>query len=560
MDCNEFIRNENTYEFIHSLDQVNPFKIVPECIQQLGINYEILYFDGEKLPPLSIEDYTYMAIPKCYGLMNLTSLEVSGITTLQNLPTLSLNGQGVLIAVIDTGINYLDQAFRNSDGSTRIYSIWDQNEGKTAPEGLLYGREYTREQINEAIRSENPLEIVPQQDVNGHGTALASIAAGSKDLSNEFTGAAPLSELLVVKLRPAKSYLRDFYFIPEQAEAYSEADIMASLYYVNQVAEKRNLPLVICLGLGSNNGGRNGTGPLCEMLNNLAALRHRAVVLAAGNEANARHHYWGRVESTLTPTRVEINVEQDIKGFYAELWALAPERFSVSVQSPTGEVLSKTIPINGESQKITFLFEGTTLTVDYRDTDRFGQNLLIFLRFSNAVKGIWTVRVYPDMAITGNFNIWLPISNLLMGNVYFLEPNPNTTLTTPSDSAIPITSGGYDAETGAIYLDSGRGFNAGGIINPDFLAPAVGITAKGLRNNYITVTGTSAAAAITAGACAQILDWAVTQQNSVGINSVDIKNLLIRGARRDSNQEYPSRESGYGKLDVYQAMENLRRK
>lgn len=559
MDCSSFIASEDTYEFIVPAGEIAQPAIAPDCIQTLGDKYEIWYYNRGGIPLLSISEDTYSSIPKCYGLLDSTSLGESGILKLQNQPTLSLKGQGVFVAVIDTGIRYQDAAFFGSDQKTRIYSIWDQTGTDGAPpEGFLYGTEYTRQRINEALESEEPERVVPQRDTNGHGTFLASVACGSGDLAADFTGAAPEAELIVVKLKPAKQALRDFYFIPQQTETYAESDIMTAVSYANRIAQRENRPLVIFLGLGNNNGSHTGSGPLAEFLGAVGAQRHRAAVVAAGNEANNRHHFFGRSDSMLTPLKVEINVPEQMNGFYAEFWALAPDLFSVVVQSPTGEKLPKSADQIIRSQSYTFLFEGTTLNIDYHEGGRGRRDQLIWLHFANVPRGIWTILVYPWNIINGYFHVWLPMAGMLERDVYFLTPDPEVTLTAPSDAVIPMTAGGYHAANGALYLESGRGYNADGSVKPDFLAPAVGVQGKDLRGGYTTRTGTSAAAAITAGACAQVLEWAVTRGNGIGINSVDIQNFLIRGAARESGQTYPTPEYGFGKLDVYRAFELLR--
>ena len=237
----------------------------------LKYSYEIYYYNRQRVEPLSIEGYTYSAIPKCFGLLDTADLEESGVIKLQNLSTLSLRGQGVLVGFVDTGIAYENDCFRYSDGSTRIRAIWDQTatpeENEMLPEGFAYGVEYSREQIDEALRTEDPRALVPQWDEDGHGTALASIACGSEDPSADFTGAAPLSDILVVKLKPAKPYLKDFFYIPEDQLVFQENDIMAAVAYLEKKAEEFGQPLVICVGLGTNNGSHSGASVLSEYLN-----------------------------------------------------------------------------------------------------------------------------------------------------------------------------------------------------------------------------------------------------------------------------------------------------
>ena len=387
---------------------------------------------------------------------------------------------------------------------------------------------------------------------------LAGIAAGNIDEDNNFIGAAPESDILVVKLKQAKQNLRDFFYLSSTTPIYQENDIMAAISYLNQIAEREGKPLVILLGIGSNQGSHAGSDPLSLYCNHVGARRERCVVIPTGNQAAKRHHFFGEATSLLEPVRVEMDVEANFPGFCVELWTFAPELVRAVVQSPTGQQSEGRFPITEETQTTRFVFENTTVTMDYRIAGRQRGDLLIFFRFSNVVKGIWTLLIYPENAITGAFHIWLPIREETEDDITFIRPNPDTTLTAPSSARIPITVGGYNGLTDALYLESGRGFDALGGVKPDFVAPCVEVTGAGLRNNYVMYTGTSVAAAITAGASAQVLQWGVVQGNAPGMNSVEVKNTLIRGCRRDSGMVYPNRESGFGKLDVYQSFENLR--
>jgi len=570
MTCAEMILSENTYDLIVEKDETETPFVAPVCIQQINEQYEIWYFDRETVPPLSVKDYSYSAIPKCFHLMDSTSMEISQITSIQNNPTLSLKGQGVFIGIIDTGIDYSNDLFRYIDGSSRIYSIWDQTgvpellnqntEGITfrSPEGFLYGVEYNREMINQALTFDVPSEVVPQRDEIGHGTFLASLAAGNEDRANDFLGAAPESELVIVKLKPAKQNIRDYFYLPENEPIYQENDIMAGIRYLEQIAEQENRPLVILLGLGSNQGSHAGSAPLSVYCNDVGAKRERVIVIAAGNQSNERHHFYGEATSLLEPVRVEINVEENLEGFCMELWSFAPELVRVVVQSPTGQQSEGRFPITEETQTTRFIFESTLLNLDYRISGRRNGDLLVFFRFTNVVRGIWTVLVYPENAITGAFHMWLPIRGQTESDITFIRPNPDTTITSPSAARVPITVGGYNGVTDTLYLESGRGYDSLELVKPDFLAPSVSVNGAGLRNNYVTYTGTSVGAAIAAGASALVLQWGVIQKNAPGLNSVEVKNTLIRGCRREENSIYPNKEQGFGKLDLYQSFENLR--
>lgn len=558
-DCREQVYSNDYFDFIIPYGVQAEVPVSGGCVQRVAEEFDIFFYPRAGLPQFSIENYTYTAIPKCYGLLDTTALEVSGIIRMQNQPVLSLKGTGVLVGFIDTGIDYANPLFRYTDGSSRILRIWDQTiQDGTPPAGILYGAEYTKEQIDAALASGNPYESVPSRDINGHGTFLAGVACGSEDVPNDFIGAVPNAQIAVVKLKEAKQYLKDFFFVPEGVPAYQENDIMMGVSYLNALANILNLPLVICIALGNSIGSHGKNGPLTVFLNMICERRRRSIVTAVGNEANTRHHFQGRLATDMQYEDVEISVEEDMNGFFVEMWAKAPELYSVSVISPTGEQMRK-LPFRvGASETFKFVFEGTTVTIDYRIEAKESANQLIYLRFDMPKKGLWIVRVYPENVVSGLYNMWLPMRQLTGGSVFFLRSNPEITLVSPSNATQVISVGGYNAANQSIFADSGRGFTVSGEIKPDFAAPAVNVYGPGLRNNYVTFTGTSAAAAITTGAVAQIMQWALVEKNETTLSNAGIKNMLIRGAGRSNERSYPNREWGYGSLDVYEAFERIR--
>lgn len=558
-NCRQQIHSNDYYDFIVPYG-VGPEQItVSGCTQRISEDYDIFYFPREGLPSLSIADYSYTTIPKCYGLLDTTALEASGILRMQNQPVLSLKGDGVLIGFIDTGIDYTNKLFRYADGSSRIVRIWDQSitDGET-PEGILYGSEYTKEVIDRALASENPYDIVPSRDENGHGTFLAGVACGNEDAEADFIGAAPQAQIAVVKLKEAKQYLREFFFVPEGVPAYQENDIMMGVAYLDYLANVLNMPLVICIALGNSIGSHGKNGPLSGYLNFICTRRRRSIVVAGGNEANSRHHFQGRIAEDMSYEDVEVTVENDMGGFFLEMWANSPELYSVSVISPTGEQIRRVPVRENASETFRFVFEKTVVMIDYRIETREEANQLIYMRFIAPKRGLWVIRVYPENIINGSYNMWLPMAQLTDGKVYFLRSNPEITLTSPSNARQVITVGGYNAVNQSMFADSGRGYTISGEIKPDFAAPAVNVYGPGLRGDYIRFTGTSAAAAVTTGAVAQIMQWALVELNSPRLSNAGIKNMLIRGTGKSNDRSYPNREWGYGTLDVYQAFERLR--
>ena len=552
--CREAVYSNDWYDLMLRNEDVVPRMEEAECLMKLGGDYQMWYFRKDMLPEINFGTYTYSAVPKCFTPLSQQALDASGILQIRNQPNLALTGQGVLIGIVDSGISYEDAAFRYEDGTSRIVAIWDQTvEDGIPPAPYIYGKEYTQEMLNEALANENPLLVIPENDPVGHGTAVASIAAGSIDANSGVSGAAPYADLAIVKLKEAKQYLRDFYFIPQDAVAYQENDIMLGIDYLNRLATARNQPLVVLVALGTNNGTHSGNSYLSSFLDDIGQRRRRAVVAASGNEANARHHYYGQIFDAEDIGTVEVNVEQTMSGFFIEMWATEPELYEIAVVSPSGERLSRISAERIGRREYSFVLEGTTLTVDYRIVGTRSANQLIYLRFTKPSKGIWKILVFPKNYVNGTFHMWLPVSAFLSSPVYFLSSSPDITLTVPSTAWVPITVGGYNDRSGALFLESGRGYTVTGAIKPDFVAPAVDITGAG----GLEYTGTSFAAAITAGAAAMCLEWAVVRGNLSAANTADVKSELIRGARQEAGQLYPNREWGFGKLDLAQTFLNL---
>lgn len=559
MDCADAVYSNDYYDFIAEYNTVMRNGPNVRCVQTINEFYDAIYVNREGLLPLGISNYSYTAIPKCFALMDKSALEVSGITRIQNYPTLSLRGQGVLIGFVDTGIDYQNPVFKNADGSTRITAIWDQTERSgTPPQGFLYGSEYQTEDINLALENQKPETIVPSRDTQGHGTFLASVAAGSNIPGEDFSGGAPYAQIAVVKLKQAKENLRDYFFIPYEADAYQENDIMAGIAYLDQLASRKGMPLVMCLGLGSNMGSHGAvTTPLAAMLDYTGVHQQRAMVLAAGNEGNQRHHFLGVVPEEEEYQNVEISVGTDVTGFVVELWGSAPQLFVVEIVSPTGERVPKEFILSGGTE-YTFVFEKTKVSIDYRIAGISSADQLIYMRFENPVQGIWNIRVYRQAREARTYHMWLPIRELMSGDVYFIRSNPDNTITAPGNAYVSMTATAYDVRDNSLYINAGRGYTVNGIIKPDFAAPGVEVYGAGLRNRFVTRSGTSVAAAVAAGAVALLMEWAVVRGYHTSISGTEIKNILIRGTEQEPERNYPNREWGWGRLNLYDAFEGFR--
>lgn len=560
--CRRHILSEDYRDFIGNHVRTPFFESIMrdgQCEQDAGFDYKCFYLPSELTGPISLARFSYNSIPKCFTPTSLETLNQTGILPVQNYPTLQLKGKGVLIGFLDSGIDYTNEVFRNIDGSTRIAAIWDQTvQSGTPPEGFAYGSEFTKAQINEALEQENPLSLVPSSDDTGHGTYTASLAAGSGNPQEQFLGAAPEASIAVVKLKQAKQYLKDYYFIPEDAVCYQETDLMLGLKYLNDLADSLSLPLVVCITVGSSMGGHIGTLPLSYLIEGYSTRANHIAVIGVGNEADKRHHYFNTIANISDNKSVEIRVGENVSGFSLELWTDIPNILSISILSPSGENTSR-IPFRvGASAEVDFLFERTKVSIDYRLLVEKSTSELVFFRFDAPAPGIWKIVIEPLTLADGEFHMWLPVTEFLSGEVYFLEPDPYYTLTNPATTDSPIVVSYYNGNTDAVSQSSGRGYTRSQRINPDITAPGVDVPGALPGGRFAARTGASAAAAVTAGAVALMLEWLLYYENVPGIDTYQVKSLLILGTVRPRTMEYPNREWGYGQLNLYNTFETIR--
>lgn len=575
MSCTNSVASEDFADFIA------PYFTTPEefirsqgtdCVDFVNSTLAVVYVPLSTVTPSTYTSYTYSAVPKLYSLLDVTSMDAAGITPAGELPVLNNQGAGVIVGFVDTGINYTDSLFRNVDGSTRIIGIWDQTnnsdnsnniENETAKPfsafSALYGTQYTAEEINLALNSDNPASIVPTRDENGHGTFLASIAAGNRDERAGFSGAAPRASIAMVKLKPAKQYLRDFYLIQDGAEAYQENDIMMGVSYLYFLARKYSMPLVVCIPLGTNMGSHMGMSRLGQYLNQVSLSNGSAVITAAGNETGARHHFRAVMDADTDEVTAELRVGEREAGFSMELWAENMGAYTVGFISPTGEVAREiSVPLRGENT-VSFLLEQTQITVYTQIADVSAGSQFIFMRFENPMSGIWRILIRNSLDIRETFHIWLPVRGFISDETYFLRPDPDTTITDPGNARYPITVTAYDHTRNSIYIHASRGYSLSGRIKPDLAAPGVNILGASVSGRRLTrMSGTSVSAAHLAGAAAILLNWGVLNANYPYLNTPVLKSIFVRGAQRNPALTYPNREFGYGMLDLYEAFLRLR--
>lgn len=554
-DRKKIISNEYINMIYHyARDDKYMQRFANDLKNRIDVKYGVLYHKLiQDLLPIELEN-EYAYIPKLYGLLDINH-EAMGVGKVQNVPQLGLMGEGVLLGIVDTGIDYTNPAFRNSDGTTRIELIWDQSiENLNASEDTFYyGTEYNKEQINNALKSEDPYSVVPSQDEIGHGTMMAGIAGGSRDDENNFQGVVPKSEFIIVKLKPAKKNIRDFFLIPESATCYQEDDIMFGIKYLQNSALKLKKPIVVCFGLGTSQGGHDAFGVLPDFIAFIGNRTGMAFIVAGGNEGSSKSHYYGEIKGNAGYDEVELVVGENEAGFTMELWGFPPNSYSVDILSPSGEYVPQIIGKLGESKKISFIFENTVIYVNNLLIESQTGSPLILFRLQNPSKGVWRFRVYVRGKGRLSFHIWLPISGFISPETYFNRSNPNTTITSPGNAFALTTVSAYNAASNNIYLNSSRGYSRDNFVKPDLAAPGVNVLAPlpGPGNRYSEFSGTSVAAAHTAGLAAMIFEWGIVRHNYETMGSLQIQRFLIRGADQNTSQVYPNNIWGYGKVNIY---------
>ena len=560
--CRDIILSQNYADFVveygGNVDvMINTYN--PSCYEIINSNFAIIHKPLPESGQLDSDAYGYNMIPVVMGLMDTTSMEQSGILPVHYSPASGFRGNGVMVSIIDTGIDYTHPAFRFSNGSTRLLGLWDQTvESDKVPEQFPYGTLYTSDDLNQALMTENPLDIVPSRDEEGHGTFMAGIIAGSEDRENDFIGAAPEASIIAVKLKPAKKYLRDYYVLKEGSIAFQETDIFMAVQFSLAQAVKYQMPLVICLGMGNNLDSHEGTSSLSQYLNSVNNLTGVCVTVAAGNELGKAHHFSGFISGKDDSQNVELRVGEGERGFQLEIWGSLADVFSVEIVSPEGERIARSQSRLGESQRVRLLFEETEIYIADKSVGLTSGQFLMVLQFRNPTPGIWSLRVYGDRILNGRFDVWLPMEKFIEEETYFLSPDPEITLSSVATTSSLIVAANYNHYNDSLYIHSSRGYTASGFIKPDIAAPGVNVFGPLPGGRYGQMTGSSVSAAHAAGAAALLAEWGLLRVIIVNMDGNDIRRLLIQGAVQKGSDEFPNRGWGYGAMNLKNTFETLR--
>ena len=332
--------------------------------------------------------------------------------------------------------------------------------------------------------------------------------------------------------------------MPEEVIAYQEIDLISGLQYLINYAARKNKPIVICLAIDTAFYAHDGRGSTNFWLSTQALQPGTAIVNGVGNEGNARRHFLGRIGENEKSELVELNVGPGEKGFSMEFWGSSPNSFTIDITSPYGEYIRRiNIPFR-ETRKVTFVLETTVIYVDYQLVESQSGAELILMRFSDPIPGIWKINVYGNGIYPLRYHIWLPMNDFISKDTFFLRSSPTTTLLSVACSISLLTVTAYNTELGNLYLNSGRGYTSIQVVKPEIAAPGVNLVSPTPQDTFVEVTGTSAAAAHTAGIAAMLMEWGIIRKNLMMMNTVTIKTLLIKGAKRRTEIDYPNPDWG----------------
>lgn len=513
--------------------------------------YAVIVIKEDRINTLTeFPQIEYIEKPKRLFFEVMEGKRVSCIYPVQN-PPLSLSGKKIFVAILDSGIDYEREDFRNSDGTTRIRALWDQSlqngvDG-IAPKGFEVGVEYNQEEINKALQAgtnEERKQIVKSQDFSGHGTAVAGVAAGSGSKGfGQYRGVAPESELLVVKLGT-----------PDREGFPRTTELMMGLDYVMRKALEYRRPVAINLSFGNTYGSHDGTSLLERFIDDISGVWKNSICIGTGNEAASAGHTSGQLWDEEEAV-IELAVQDRQPSLNIQIWKEYTDVIDISLISPSGVEIGP-IPEKLGAQR--FTMGQTEALLYYGEPSPFStaQEIFIDLLPVNDYmnQGVWKIVLTPRKIVKGLYELWLPSEAVLNRGTGFLYPKNATTLTIPSTSWGAISVGAYNGHTLSYADFSGRGplrRGSGIVLKPDLVAPGVDVTTVAAGGGYASFTGTSFATPFVTGAAALLMEWGIVNGNDPYLYGEKVKAYLRRGAKPlPGIIEYPNPQVGYGALCV----------
>ena len=507
------------------------------------------------LPELEIDAYSdreqveFIEKPKRLYFETFEGREASCILPVQNGDD-GLSGEGILVGVVDSGVDYFHPDFRNEDGSSRILKLWDQSIPGNPPEGYIRGTEYMKDEMDEALAlgETEGRRLVPSRDFSRHGTAVLGIAAGNGRASGGVNrGIAYKSDLLVVKMGNARENS-----FPRTTE------LMEGIDYLVRQATQMGKPIAVNISFGNNYGSHRGDSLLETYISNAANVGRSVICVGTGNNGNDRIHAAGKLRQGQTEI-IEVGIGTYETTLNLQLWKAYADEIEIFIETPSGEKLPELSEKIGTQR---YRAGETDLLIYYGKPGPFQVTQEIYFEFiptgTYLTSGIWKLYLRGRRIKEGNYNLWLPGGNILNPMTGFYQPVASETLTIPSTAAKVITVGAYDSRLNAYADFSGRGGERLSYPKPDLVAPGVNITAPVPGGGYANVTGTSFATPFVTGAAALMMEWGIVRRNDSFLWGEKVKAYLRRGAQPlPGFEEYPNESVGWGTLCTAQSIPKI---
>ena len=547
-------KEENVWELIVKYSgTLEAVRQTARSVTELLNGYAVIVIEEERIGQLAqLPEVEFIEKPKKLYFQTDVGRQVSCIDIVQDMP-LSLRGKGTLIGIVDSGIDYENAEFRNEDGTTRIVSLWDQSVNGRPPAGYLAGTEYTREQIDAALATEDKevrRQMVKTSDVSGHGTAVAGIAAGNGRGSEgrRFRGAAPEAELIIVKMGA-----------PREGGFPRTTELMRGVDYIVRKAVELRRPVAINISFGNTYGSHDGTSLVERFLNDIADMWKNVICIGSGNEGASAGHVSGKVRRQISET-VELAVQQREPALSIQIWKSYVDEMGVSVISPSGRQAGPFYEFLGAQR---YILGDTELLIYYGEPKPYSVKQEIYLSLLPGKQyiesGVWKIVLTPGRIVDGEYQMWLPTQTSLNMGTAFLQPNSMSTLTIPSTASLAVTVAAYDARTFSYADFSGRGFTRlTNMVKPDLVAPGVEVMTTTVGGGYAAFTGTSFATPFVTGSAALLMEWGIVRGNDPYLYGEKVKAYLRRGAKKVPGfDEYPNEEVGYGALCTAQSIPKI---
>ena len=544
-----FDGEENTWELIvkysGSLSRLEEEGI---RVTELLNEYAVLVVPESGIGRLAeVPEIEYIEKPKRLFFAAEQGRTASCVTGVQNA-RYDLYGDGVLVAVLDSGVDYAHPDFRNEDGTTRILALWDQTIPGRPPAGYRIGTEYTKEQIDEALAQSDPVrrrELVPSTDVSGHGTRVLGIAAGNGRAGGiRYRGVAPRSSILVVKLG-----------VPRTDSFPRTTELMQALDYCIRKAMEYSLPVAVNISFGNTYGAHDGTSLLETYITDMANIWKSVICIGTGNEGYAAGHASDSLQEGEIK-RIQLAVGEYEGALNLQIWKSYLDDISVSLESPGGRSAGFIRNVPGAQR---FALEQTDILLYYGEPSPYSQSQEIYLEFLPQTEyvdsGIWTLTLEAREIRNGRFHLWLPSAAVLNANTRFLEPEPYITLTIPSTARRTVAVGAYDSRSRTYADFSGRGDTRDGRERPILAAPGVDVVTTVPGGGYAAATGTSFATPFVTGAAALLMQWGITDGNDPFLYGEKAAAYLKKGAQPlPAFRAYPNPQIGWGTLCVRESL------